>query len=423
MTGELGEMAGGATGLALGVQLRQQEIDIAYDSVSRDGGFGFAPQVYTDWSSSRETEAVFAELVIFPAENLELDFAARYEDTDGQSSTEPKITGLWTPTDDLFVRFSAGSSFRLASERQMFGVGAAPTSIRPLGGEVTQARTTALGNPLLEPEESDNWTAGFTWDATDDLTFDFTVWNYDFTNLVSTINPDEILVADSADGFINDPRIRLFGGRPTEVCEVTGRWDDSRDAEGNYINPLPDGCITGFDIQLYVTSFTNRDSVETSGFDFSVDWRRPLLNGDFGVRLLSSYVTKFDISAADGSIVDAAGSDAGEDLGLFNNPELRANVITTFDSGNHSVRWSARYTSGIELYNPGAFEYNTSEGGWTQHDVVYTYTLPSSNEVTLAILNITDNEPPLMANTLTTEDSRLYDPRGRMFRLVYSHSF
>jgi len=423
ITGELWEMAGGATGIAIGAQVRQQNMDIKYDSVSRDGGFGFAPQVYTDWNTSRDTDALFAELVMYPGENFEIDLAARYEDTDGISSTEPKLTGLWTPTDNLFVRFSAGSSFRLAAERQMFGVGAAPTSIRPLGGEVTQARTSAVGNPNLEPEESDNWTAGLTWDATDNLTFDFTVWDYEFTNLVSTIHPDEILLADAADGYITDPRIQLFGGRPTEVCEVTGRWDDSTDANGNYINPLPDGCINGFDIQLYVTSYTNRDTVQTSGFDFGVNWRTDLAGGEFGVRLLSSFVTKFDISGVSGEIIDAKGNDAGSDLGLFDNPEQRINVITTFDKGNHSIRWSARYTSGIELYNPGPFEYNTSQGGWTQHDVVYSYTLPSSNEFSLAILNIMDNESPLIANTLTTENSRLYDPRGRMVRLVYNHSF
>jgi outer membrane receptor protein involved in Fe transport len=109
---------------------------------------------------------------------------------------------------------------------------------------------------------------------------------------------------------------------------------------------------------------------------------------------------------------------------LNNNPKIRANIITSFAKGNHSARWSMRFTDGIEQANPDlTVEYNTSEASWTQHDVVYSYTLPSSNTFDLAILNITDNEPPLQANTLTTEDSRLYDPRGRMWRLSYNHSF
>ena len=250
VTGSLWEMAGGASGLALGVQYRQQELDIQINPVRRDGGFGFAPQVVQDWSSSRDTQAVFAELVIFPSDNLELDFAARFEDTLGLSSTEPKLTGLWTPTDDLFVRFSVGSSFRLASERQTFGIGPSGTTIRPLGGEVTQARALSVGNADLLPEESDNWTIGLTWDATDDLTLDLTYWNYDFTNLVSTIDPDEILLADIADGFITDPRIELFPGVPNEVCEVTGRWSGVQD------DPLPADCLDGFDIALFKSSLS-----------------------------------------------------------------------------------------------------------------------------------------------------------------------
>ncbi|MCY4614247.1 MAG: hypothetical protein OXB94_11605, partial [Nitrospira sp.] len=71
----------------------------------------------------------------------------------------------------------------------------------------------------------------------------------------------------------------------------------------------------------------------------------------------------------------------------------------------------------------GPFQYNTDESPWTQHDVVYTYTLPSSNQVNVAVLNVTDNEPPLVANSLTTVDSRLHDPRMRMFRVEYTHSF
>ena len=417
-TGSLWEMAGGASGLAVGAQYRQQEIDIFVNSVRRDGGFGFAPQVVQDWSASRDTQAVFAELVIYPSDDLELDFAARYESTLGLSSTEPKLTGLWTPTDDLFVRFSVGSSFRLASERQTFGIGPSGTTIRPLGGEVTQARALSVGNPDLLPEESGNWTIGFTWDATDSLTLDLTYWNYDFTNLVSTIDPDEILLADIADGFITDPRIELFPGVPNEVCEVTGRWSGAQD------DPLPSGCLDGFDIALFKSSFVNRNAVETSGLDITVDWRHELSGGSLlGIRLLAAYVNSFKISDLAGNLIETVGTDQGSDLGLFDNPQVRANLITTFSTGDHDFRWSLRYTDGIELWNPGRFQYNTDESPWTQHDVVYTYTLPSSNQVNVAVLNITDNEPPLVANSLTTVDSRLHDPRMRMFRVEYTHSF
>lgn len=418
VTGELWEMGGGTTGIALGIQHRQQELEIQVDSVSKDGGFGFAPQVIQDWSSSRTTDAFFAELVMFPAENFEIDIAARYEDTEGQNSTEPKISMLWTPTDNLFVRLSAGSSFRLASELQTFGIGPSPTTIRPIGGEVTQARALAVGNPALLPEESDNWTLGFTWDVTDNLTLGLDFWDYDFTNLVTQVSPDDILLADQADGFITDPRIELFPGRPNEVCEVTGRWS------GDIADPLPAGCMTGFDIALFKSSYINQNTVETSGVDLNIDYNRELAGGArFGIRLLAAYVDRYAGTATDGSIIDVVGTDGGNVAGVGTNPQIRANVITTYARGNHSFRLSTRFTDGTTLRNPSAFQANFDTSSWTQHDFVYSLTLPSANEVNVAVLNLFDNEPPLVANSLTTVNSGLYDPRMRMMRVAYTHSF
>lgn len=54
---------------------------------------------------------------------------------------------------------------------------------------------------------------------------------------------------------------------------------------------------------------------------------------------------------------------------------------------------------------------------------MYTYTLPSSNDINVAVLNVMDNEPPLRANSLTTVRSQFYDPRMRMVRVEYTHAF
>jgi len=418
VTGELWDMAGGASVLAVGVQRRQQNLDIHVDSVSKDGGFGFAPQVVRDWSSSRETDAVFAELVLYPSNSLEVDIAARYEDTLGQSSTEPKISLLWTPTSSLYIRASAGSSFRLAAETQSFGIGPSGTTIRNIGGEVTQARALAVGNPDLLPETSDNWTLGFTWDATDRLTFEANYWNYDFTDLVTTVSPDDILLADMADGFITDPRIELFPGRPNEVCEITGRWS------GNLADPLPAGCMTGFDISLFKSSYINQNTVQTDGVDFTVSYQMDMSGGGaFGIRLNGSYVNKYAGTDTQGNIVDVVGTDGGNVAGVGTNPRLRAALIATYAKGDHSIRWTARYTDGTKLRNPDAFNYNTSDASMTVNDIVYSYRLPSDNEFTVAILNVGDKQPPLFANTLTTSNESLYDPRGRMWRLSYNHGF
>jgi iron complex outermembrane receptor protein len=411
-TGELWEMAGGTTGFAAGLQYRRQVIDILQDPVSKDGGFGFAPQVIQDWSSNRDTDALFAEMVMYPTDTLEIDLAARYESTLGQSSVEPKISALWTPADNVFVRASAGSSFRLGSEFQSFGIGASGTTIRPVGGEVTQARAIAAGNPNLKPETSDSWGVGFTWDINDAWTVEVNYWSYEFSNLITTISPDDILLEDMADGFIDDPRNEVFPGRPREVCEVTGRWD------GVDANQLPSGCITGLDFSLFNSSFVNRDTVETSGIDYNVDYSFELAGGEAGLRLSGVNVQRYAGTTNDGQLIDVVGTDGGGVSGVGTNPENRINLVATYALGNHNVRWTSRFTDGTTLRNPGSFQYNTIEGSATFHDFLYSYNMPGNTEssITLAILNVGEKDSPLVANTLTTENGGLFDPRGRMFR-------
>lgn len=420
-TGELWEMAGGATGVALGAQIRKQTLDIDYDPIAKDGGYGFSPQVLRAWSSTRETEALFAEVVMYPTENLEIDIAARYEDTDGQSSTEPKISALWTPTDNVYVRASAGSSFRLASENQTFGIGSGAVSRATIGGEVTQATGISVGNPNLQPEQSDNWTVGVTWDINDSLSFDLTYWFYDFTNLVTSTDPNDVLLADMADGFVTDTASHpLFPGRPNEVCEITGRWVPSSGA------PLPDGCMTGFDIRIFNSSFINQNAVETSGWDFNVSYNTEVFGGEAGLRLAGSWVDTYKGTNTAGQLQDVVGTDGFNVAGVGTNPQLRANLIGDYRLGNHYLRGTVRYTDGTQITDPNPLvNGRTSEASFTQFDLVYTYTLPmlSQSDFTFAVLNVGDREPPLVANGLTTSNSGLYDPRGRMYRASFTYGF
>lgn len=419
VTGDLWDMAGGTTGLALGAQFRRQVVDIDQDPVMKDGGFGFAPQVVLDWDSQRDTEAVFAEMAMYPTNTLEFGIAARYEDTEGKSSVEPKVSMLWTPRDDLFLRASAGSSFRLASEYQSFGVGEGGGSVYPIGGEVTQARGLTVGNPDLEPEESENWTIGATWDATPNLTLEATWWDYDFSNLIVSTDATDILLADIADGFIDNLEAHpVFPGRPLEVCEITGRWQGPDSGQ-----PLPEGCTTGLDFQIFNNSWINQDTVTTSGLDFNIDWSSELLGGEFGARLAGTYVHSYKGNNAVGELQEVAGTDGFGVSGVSANPDLRMNLVNTWRNSVHSVRSTVRYTAGTENTNPDPNVANTSEDSYTQWDLSYTFYITPERSVTFSALNVTDEEPPLVANGLLTSNAGLYDPRGRMWRLALNYGF
>ncbi|MDX1562853.1 MAG: TonB-dependent receptor, partial [Gammaproteobacteria bacterium] len=453
VTGELWEMAGGYTGIAIGTQYRKQELEIGVDPIQKDGGFGFSPQILRDWSSNRDTKAVFAELVIFPTQNLEVDLAARWEETLDTSSTEPKISMLWTPTDNLFVRATAGSSFRLASENQLFGIGGGSVGRDTIGGEVTQAVGIAVGNPNLIPEESDNWTLGFTWDVTDNFTIDMTYWDYEFKNLATTTDAEDTLRADLLDGFVNgsgpadwnNPAFvaanaasphPLFFGRPNEFCDPpndvpgdginddfvpggTGRWDG--------VSALPAGCITGFDIQIFRSSFINQNVVLTNGYDLALDWNRDFSDGSvFGARFMGSWTTEYaGIDNVTGQIRDVVGTTGDGVAGIGTNPDFRANVILTYGRDNHNFRLTKRYIAGSENLDPNVLEAPFDEGPYSQWDFVYNLDFEFTNPATLsfAMLNVTDEDPPLDPNGLVTYNQGLYDGRGRMYRVMWNQAF
>ena len=160
-----------------------------------------------DFGGTREVDAVFAELVLFPSDELEIQFAGRYEDYgDGVDSFDPKIGVLWTPTDGVFIRASAGTSFKIAGEVQSFGNTATGCANCVLNGDDVDARGARVGNPTLKPEEGESFTAGITWDVTDNFSMEFNYYSIEFTNLVRAEDGAVTLDNDVADGFIDDPR-------------------------------------------------------------------------------------------------------------------------------------------------------------------------------------------------------------------------
>jgi len=183
--------------------------------------------------------------------------------------------------------------------------------------------------------------------------------------------------------------------------------------------------MTGFDIALFKSGFINQNTVETNGVDFAVSYDFPFMRGDAGIKVNGAYVNRYAGTATDGSIIDVVGTDGSNVAGVGTNPQLRGNIIATYNRDNHSFRWTTRFTDGTELRNPRANQVLSNQGGFSVNDLLYTYNLGGANEssVSLAILNIGDKVAPLVMGSLTTVNSSLYDPRRRMYRASYNYSF
>jgi iron complex outermembrane receptor protein len=304
----------------------------------------------------------------------------------------------------LFFRATAGTSFRQPGEVQSFGT--ASQGGAAFFGTATNARGLLQGNLNLQPEESTNYTVGFSWDVTDTFTMDINYFDIEFENLIVTEDGTVILDNDAADGFITDPRIELFAGAPNEVCEVTGN-----------VGPQ---CISIDDFALFRLSYVNQDFMKTSGIDFNFDWRFETGASQWNLGLNGTYVDQYSLTS-EGQVFEGAGSYNFSNFG-YPNSDLIANLKLDWSRGDHHARATLRHIAALDNDQPN--NPFTEEKDFNTLDVIYEYALPNGRAtLTGAILNATDEEDPINQGDLRTTTSFVYDLRGRMYRLGLNWTF
>ena len=395
-TGDLGDIVA----LALGAQVRNQSFQIDWDDLSNDGAFAFvASRPQLDFSGDRDADGLFAELALFPLDTLEIQFAARYEDYGEVNTTDPKVGILWTPTESLFVRATAGSSFRVPGELQILGatIGRGPAT--ELHGESVVARAITTGNASLKPEEADNFTAGFTWDATDNFTMDINYWSIDFKNLVVADDVNLVFDNDLADGTIDDPRIVISPAAGTNVV----------------------ADLLSQDIARIELSYINQDFIDTDGIDLNFDYGFDAGGNNFGVGLQGTYTLTYDVSTESG-VADGVGLHNETNAGVPT-PAWMGNLRFDWARGNHSARATFRYISGVKEDNVRGIGI-TEESSHTTVDLLYNLLLGGGRGAfTAGVINVADKEPPRKAFTLLTSETILHDPRGRLYRVGLNWGF
>ena len=412
-TGEINEW----TSLAVGYQIREQGFEQDLSPLVNAGAFAFMNDAVPDYSGNRDANALFAELVMFPTEDLEVQLAARTEEySGGANSTDPKIGLLWTPTDSVFVRATAGTSFRVAGEPQTFGIEAgrgagvemcgapcvdpnSPTFGIP---ENIDAGSVTRGDPGLAPEQSSNFTLGVTWDVSDNLTIDLNYWSIDFEDLIVQESTQTIWYNDIADGTIDDPRIGL-----------------SPLATTNVISQMIANDILSFNV-----SFINEDSLETSGLDFRLDWQFEAGANAFGLGIDGTRNLSYDVTTPGGGTVDGLGSLNSANNG-YATPEMKANVRFDWRRGGHFAQATLRHISALSQ-DQAADVADTIVKDFNTVDLIYRYAWNAFGgpvDVSAGVINATDEEDPQIGGLLTTVNTRSYDIRGRIYRVGFSKSF
>ena len=405
-------------GVAVGAQQRDQDFNIDFDPIYEAGGYAWRNQIRPDFNGDIVAQAVFAEAVFFPTDDLEIQLATRSEQYDNDlGAVVPKIGLLWTPTDTLYFRATAGSSYRIAGPAELFGINIAGApqfnSLSPDGVESgVIAGTVQRGSPNLDPEEADIFTLGFTWDATDSLTLDVNYWSIDFTNLIESENAGVVLFNDLQDGMIDDRERITIPPTVTNPCfEPTGDpglWIECGDMSAD--------DILGFEV-----SYVNQAFLNTDGFDIGADYRFDVGANNFGLQLDLTQTLTYELPSG-ARVIDGVGS-----LNVTNNgapvAETKASLRLSWMRGNHFAQLTARHTSALDddLQHPSSteFDYNIL-------DLVYRYSTEFSGNplnLNIGVVNLADTEAPTHGDQISTYEGQVYDARGRIIRIGATMGF
>ena len=171
--------------------------------IGSNGFGGFSPQMAGVWD--RSNFAVYVDLEADVRDNLLLGFATRYEDFDTFGSTSnSKLSFLYRASDALALRGTVSTGFRAPTPGQA-NISNIST-VADEGGDLYQKGTLAPTNPVsvyyggkeLGPEESNNTSFGFVWDATDDLNITVDFYKIELEDRITQGDDIAITAADIA---------------------------------------------------------------------------------------------------------------------------------------------------------------------------------------------------------------------------------
>lgn len=447
--GDIMDLPAGTVGFAFGIEHREESGFDFPDALIALGVTSGSPRKSTQGGYEVDEAYIEANFPILSgaplAETLEVDVALRYSDYDTfGDTTNHKIGVRWVPVDGLMFRATSSTAFRAPSTSDLFQGASAnspevadpcsstptpfciadgvPTSgFEPIGDQLSSTRG---GSISLQPEEADIFTAGVVYspDFVEGLSLTLDYWDIEITDAISTIGEQLILNKCANEGVF---------------CDKIVRYGADSDLHGNS--------------QDIDDRTTNVGGVDSSGYDFNIRYSTELEIGALSVNMDTTFYDTYDITQADGSIVENAGA-YYENGGDGNFPEWKTNLNVSLQTDNWSAAWAVRYigkseelwgneTVGDIADNGGLFpsfktEAVTNAAGdiisydlfrdvdaQVIHDIRFTYFMDNVN-TTIGLDNVFDEDPPFAATGFNDNtDSRTYSSTGRHIFVSVNMSF
>jgi outer membrane receptor protein involved in Fe transport len=417
--GEAFDLPAGTIGVAMGLEHREEKGEDLPDALIALGITSGSSRTKTQGSYTVDEAFIEANIPLldgeFLAEVLEVDVALRYSDYDTfGDTTNHKIGVRWSPMDGLMIRGTSSTAFRAPSTSDLFAGSSDnsplvsdpcqtnPTSFciadgvpaagfEPIGDQLS---STLGGNPDLTPEEADIFTVGLVYspEFVDGLSFTLDYWDIELTNAITDLGEQLIL----------------------DKCAESGLYCDK-------ITRYTDGILAGNSSDIDNRE-TNVGGVDSSGIDFNVNYVTETSFGALKLNLDTTRYDTYDITQADGSIIENAGW-FRRNSGDGNFPEWKTNFNARLTQDDWSASYALRYIGEVEE------PWSDSEAGQRTidsqmiHDVAFTYYFDSYT-TTFGINNVLDEDPPYAVTGFNDNtDPRTYNTTGRHVYITLSASF
>ena len=414
---DLWEMGGGAAAAAFGVEYRTEEYADIYDSLQESGQI--VGSAGNSAEGDRSVGAAYFELLLPFMSTFDVTLAGRYDKySDYGEDFSPKIALRWQPLDSLTLRGSYGQGFRaptldILSAQPSFSADGTtdPATCQAFTGNPscqTQVTAYVIANPFLQSEQSDQWSLGLAWDATDWLNMTVDYYNITIEDRIAAISTALMInclagVTNCPPGVSNLPP----GASPPDPSLGLGIARDPTSGAIVYVQ----------------RGFSNRGTLETDGIDLN-------LRTDFDLGAMGSLANQLAVSWVNNYSFDD-GDSIVNDPGV---PEYRASLQNIWNLGDWTFGWNINHIAGTDsqakaYLDSGLFEddygYALQLPSWTTHDIQATWNAPWNGRFTVGVQNVADKDPVLDPLNLSGRgfDFNLYDGYGRVPYVRYTQSF
>lgn len=393
-SGPVMQMDHGDLMLAVGAEYREESIsDNPDDQFLRGDIFGTEA---TQANGRRDSTSIFAEVAVPVLDELEVQLAVRHEDySDFGTTTDPKVSFLWTPADNLSIRGSYGTAFRAPSLHQL-GLGRTDESpnlvdtIRcnavNIGCQPMEYTAVFAGNPDLGPEESTSYNLGLIYEVNENLDFSVDYYSYDIENIIDS---DTQFVFTN---FGDDPAVveRIPTGTPGDPGEVVRVYD----------------------------SFQNIGDLETTGIDLDVGYKLQSDMGDFRFSYALNYVLSYEEYRPDAD----GGKRLNKQEGQFEQPEVRYTAGVDWTLDNVSTSLMVNYIGEFDGDADSGFGDKTIDA-MTTVDLVVNYLGFENTTLTVGATNLFNEKPPFSHHDFMGFVNTTHSGQGRFLYAQAKYKF